>query len=156
MAAEDVAAWAQLAKAVFSTTYGAAFPPETLVRYLENAFSIQTLTETLAAPETKVLGAWLGDTLVGFSQLSLDEESVYELTHLYVAVEQQGTGLSHQLMRATLARTAGPVWLYVWAYNVRAIKFYTQWGFQPVGEVDLDFEGVVFHDLMLHYPGRNP
>jgi len=153
MLAQDIGAWSQLACKVFSATYGAAFPRETLVQYLESAFGIETLTETLVDPDMKVLGVWFGDGLVGFSQLSLGDMQACELVHMYVAVNQQGTGVANQLMKAILAVAAGPVWLYVWAHNARAIKFYQTWGFRQMGEVDLDFEGIPFHDLILQRSG---
>ena len=42
-----------------------------------------------------------------------------------------------------------------WERNERAVRFYRKWGFERVGEADLIFEGVRFHDLILERPFNN-
>lgn len=156
----DVPAWAALAGEVFAATYRTAFPPATLTRYITKAFSPQTLAASLSNPAISVLGAWQAETLLGFSQVTVGEaptavtaQPARELNRLYVSANQQGTGVAGQLLAAALAASPAPLWLYVWEQNARAIAFYRKWRFVQVGEADLNFEGIPFHDLILQIVG---
>jgi diamine N-acetyltransferase len=159
----EVAAWAELAREVFAATYGTAIEAGALARYLSKAFSEATLTAELAKPEAQVWGAWVGERLVGFSQVLRSEtpecvrdKEALEVARLYVAKAYQGTGVAGQLMAETIEaapqQRKGSLWLYVWERNERAVKFYRKWGFEQVGEADLSFEGMRFHDLILQRP----
>ncbi len=145
---------AQLGRQVFTSTYSAAMPPETLNRYLAKAFSTKTIATELADPKILILGAWQEAQLLGFSQLAANAEpSKLELARLYVSAEHQGLGLGRALLAESLREAATlrytTLWLYVWEQNIRAIQFYRQQGFEQIGAADLNFEGVIFHDLML-------
>jgi ribosomal protein S18 acetylase RimI-like enzyme len=162
----EVAAWAELAREVFAATYGAAIEAKALGRYLSKAFSEAMLMTELAKPEAYVWGAWMGERLAGFSQVARGEtpecvsaQEALEVVRLYVAGAYQGKGVAGQLMTETIKAAAqqgkGSLWLYVWERNERAVRFYRKWGFERVGEADLIFEGVRFHDLILERPFNN-
>src|SRR5262249_13043303 len=105
-------------------------------------------------PKTLILGAWQDTQLLGFSQLIASAEpGQLELARLYIAERHQGLGLGRALTTESLRLAAQQgyttLWLYVWEQNTRAVQFYRQQGFEPIGAADLNFEGVMFHDLIL-------
>lgn len=157
---DDAPALAGLAREVFSATYGAAFPAGGLQRHLDRAFAPEAVAAELADPAATSFGAWQAGSLTGFGSLSaalwpecVRSGSAVELSRLYVAEAHQGRGAAAELMRAALAAAVQQahrdIWLYVWEQNPRARAFYRKWGFVQVGEQDLQFEGAVFHDLIL-------
>lgn len=68
-----------------------------------------------------------GDTIVGFS--ASNAESVGAL---YVRVENIGQGVGSALLGLAQAQSAGRLWLYTFARNHRARRFYARHGFVEV------------------------
>jgi len=157
---DDVDQLSTLSRRVFTNTYGVALPFESLSRFLDRAFDSQVLAIEVADPTVAVFGAWQAAELIGFSKVSeadcpecVSSSSAIELAKLYVAEDQQGRGVADSLLNASLTeagrRGFSTLWLYVWERNLRALAYYKKWQFKVVGEVDLDFEEVVFHDLVM-------
>jgi ribosomal protein S18 acetylase RimI-like enzyme len=156
----DAPALAALSRQVFAETYGPALPAQALANYLARAFSPGAVTGRLADPNRLGRGAWQADTLAGFASLvpvqppavGVSGRAV-ELERLYVARAHHGRGAGPALLWAALAAAAErryeTIWLYVWEQNARALAFYRKWGFAQVGAQDLNYQGVIFHDLVL-------
>eukprot|EP00029_Vermamoeba_vermiformis_P014094 TRINITY_DN9156_c0_g1_i1.p1 TRINITY_DN9156_c0_g1~~TRINITY_DN9156_c0_g1_i1.p1 ORF type:complete len:189 (+),score=12.97 TRINITY_DN9156_c0_g1_i1:27-593(+) len=92
------------------------------------------------------------DATVDMSVLGIDNTAIIEnieLSKCYLRKAHHGTGIADKLMTATLEavpkrisqkksdQTSADkkmlVWLGVWEFNPRAIKFYTRYGFKKVG-----------------------
>jgi ribosomal protein S18 acetylase RimI-like enzyme len=78
-------------------------------------------------PKHTVKVALLEDRLIGFAAASLD--SVAQL-HVRVGYFRQGIG--SQLLKWAKAQSGGSLWLYTFARNQRARKFYEHHGFSAV------------------------
>jgi ribosomal protein S18 acetylase RimI-like enzyme len=78
-------------------------------------------------PEHRVQVATEGERLVGF--VASNAESVAQL-HVRVGCHSRGIG--SELLNAAKAASAGSLWLYTFARNARARRFYEQHGFVPI------------------------
>ena len=156
----DAAPLATLATTVFSSTYGAMIPPDTLQKHLEEQLSIDALKVDLSHSSSHYLAASHNKTVIGFSKLSptyqpstLRSTNSIEMVKLYVANAYHGFGVGAKLMKRSLseARELGyeSIWLCVWQENERAIAFYRKWGFEQVGTMEILVGDVVFDDLVL-------
>ena len=67
------------------------------------------------------------DLIVGF--MASIPESV---SHLYVRVQYFGRGVGSQLLALAKAKSAGSLWLYTFARNTNARRFYEHHGFTEV------------------------
>ncbi|MEO5687373.1 MAG: GNAT family N-acetyltransferase [Burkholderiaceae bacterium] len=77
--------------------------------------------------ETNVHLALRDGTLVGFGAFT--PESVMQL---YVDVDHLGQGIGTQLLEFAKAHSSGRLWLYAFATNTRAQRFYERHGFDVV------------------------
>jgi ribosomal protein S18 acetylase RimI-like enzyme len=78
-------------------------------------------------PSNRVTLAIAGSRLVGF--IAASDESVAQL-HVQVGLHRQGIGSA--LLASAKARSSGTLWLYAFARNVRACRFYEKHGFVVV------------------------
>ena len=156
----DAAPLSKLATTVFSSTYGAMIPPDTLQKHLEEQLSIDALRVDLTHSSTHYFVAHHNERLIGFSKLNpthlpstLRSTKPIEMVKLYVANDYHGFGVGAKLMKRALssARELGydGIWLCVWEKNERAIAFYRKWGFEQVGMMEILVGDVVFDDLVL-------
>lgn len=78
-------------------------------------------------PEYRVLLAFEGEHLVGF--VASNAESI---SQLHVRVGCHGRGIGSKLLQVAKGASAGSLWLYTFARNARARRFYEGRGFAPV------------------------
>ncbi|HMO57883.1 MAG TPA: GNAT family N-acetyltransferase [Roseiflexaceae bacterium] len=104
------------------------------------------LSHTLTTGHGLTLLAWAEDLPIGLLMINGHTDSPLflhrqwaEILALYVAPNAQGCGVADGLLDAGLAwareRGYARIQLYVTATNVRARRFYTRMGFQPVQEI---------------------
>ena len=94
-------------------------------------------------PAHRVTLALLSSRLVGF--VAASRESVAQL-HVQVGLHRQGIG--SRLLDRAKARSGGSLWLYAFARNLRACRFYEKHGFVVVGrgfEPTWQLEDVKYH-----------
>ena len=94
-------------------------------------------------PTHRVTLALLDERLVGF--IAASPESVAQL-HVQPGLHRQGIG--SQLLALAKARSTGSLWLYAFARNVRACRFYEKHGFVVVArgfEPTWQLEDVKYH-----------
>lgn len=78
-------------------------------------------------PGYSVRVARLGDELVGF--MAATPESI---AHLYVKVGYHERGIGSRLLGLAKEASGGSLWLYAFARNLNACRFYTRHGFCEV------------------------
>lgn len=140
---DDLKALSALARETFLATFTHYDDRSEVERHLEDICSEAYFSVMLARGDVLLL-ARDGEALVGYAkagQLDLPVEnpdpSHGEIHRLYVAPSHHGAGVGRLLMDAMLAalaaRDAATVYLGVWEHNLRAQRFYTRYGFTPVG-----------------------
>jgi ribosomal protein S18 acetylase RimI-like enzyme len=67
------------------------------------------------------------ESIVGF--LASNHESIAQL---YVRVQDIGRGIGTQLLRLAQSESSGSLWLFTFAQNARACRFYEHHGFVAV------------------------
>ena len=78
-------------------------------------------------PTNEVRVAREGESIVGF--VAFTAESI---THLYVKVPCIGRGIGTRLLDLAKAECAGSLWLYAFAQNRHARRFYEHHGFREI------------------------
>lgn len=138
--ATDITALQQISKQTFSETF-AAFNTEANMRsYLDEQFSIDTLTSELNHPGSAFYFATENGQPIGYlklnsgkAQTELKEEDGLEIERIYVAKAFLGKKVGQLLYEKALEiakqGNAAYLWLGVWEENHRAIAFYKKNGF---------------------------
>ena len=85
--------------------------------------------KTKVQPAHRVLVARQDHALVGF--LASNADSVAQL---YVRVENFGQGIGSRLIDLAKEGSAGSLWLFTFARNLRARRFYERHGFKAVAQ----------------------
>ncbi len=139
---------ALFAREVFLATFGPGTTPpsdpDDLESYVTGAFGVLAQEAELADPACAYLLAESGDTLVGFALIRagiadavVTGPEPVEVQRFYVDHRWHGREVAPQLMARCIdmARTRGgrTLWLGVWEFNPRAIRFYSKQGFTDVG-----------------------
>jgi ribosomal protein S18 acetylase RimI-like enzyme len=82
---------------------------------------------TKVIPVHRVRVAKEDESIVGF--LASNHESIAQL---YVRVQDIGRGIGTQLLRLAQSESSGSLWLFTFAQNARACRFYEHHGFVAV------------------------
>ena len=139
---DDARALSSLAERTFRDSFGALNSAEDMELYCSGAYSLSIQLEELLDTNRATLVAENGDQLIGYAQLrrrdDLPEGPVMEIDRFYVVVAWHGTGVAQELMRRVLScsRDSGArqLRLGVWEKNLRAIRFYRNFGFVEIGD----------------------
>lgn len=144
---EDAEILTKIARKSFYDAFGdhPKNAPEDLKSYMDEAFSVGTISAELADENSVFFAAEIADEIVGYAKLkqNSDEEGVsgenpIELCRIYSLNEYIGKGIGKTLMLKCLefAKENGhdTIWLGVWEYNHNAQKFYAKFGFEKCGE----------------------
>lgn len=83
--------------------------------------------EQKVLPEHTVQLAWRDEVLVGFVA-----SNAASVSQLYVRVDCIGQGIGLRLLQLAKDASAGSLWLYTFARNARARRFYARHGFVDV------------------------
>lgn len=159
---KDAAALSALAIDTYVAAFGHSFEPANLAAHLARNLSVACLE--LILDRDVVLVAAEADELVGFLQFGRhDEGSAWEIRRLYVHSGSQNAGIGRRLMEQALGRPelrqAEAIYLDVWEENEAAQRFYSRFGFRPVGKRAFRVASgeVTGHDLiMLLAPQERP
>ncbi|MEQ1765294.1 MAG: GNAT family N-acetyltransferase, partial [Pyrinomonadaceae bacterium] len=109
--------------------------PDDLNHYMRQAFSLEQTTKELGYENSVFLIAELDGEPAGYAKLitSTTEEGItaerpIELNRLYAHQQFLGKGIGQALMNACLERAKTDahdvMWLGVWEFNPRAVRFY--------------------------------
>lgn len=135
-----IAALQQIGRQTFSETFAESNSAENMAKYLEEAYSLEKLTEELNNPNSFFYFAKLDEKVIGYlkinmggSQTEIKDNDALEIERIYVLKEFHGKKVGQLLFdkAITIAKElqVAYVWLGVWEENKRALQFYTKNGF---------------------------
>jgi len=141
----DIPALAAFSIETFYDTYQTHNTPEDMEEYVRTYFSIDQLTAELKTAGTYFFIAKEAGKIIGYTKLrdqkkptAIQSLDPIELERIYVHPSQKGKGVGRALLdkacdfaRANQYKT---LWLGVWEKNVKAIRFYEQYGFSHLGK----------------------
>lgn len=146
-APEDAARLAEIGRKSFYDAFAAhpANAPEDMEIFMNQSFGEAIQGRELSDEKTVYLVAETQGDIAGYAKLVKDSrepmvtgETCLEIARFYFLQEFIGRGASKTLMEAVLnfARENGfdTIWLGVWEFNPRAVRFYEKWGFEKIGE----------------------
>lgn len=130
----------KIGRQTFSETFASDNSEENMNEYLEDKFSIETLTTELTDPNSEFYFAYTDDTVLGYlkvnfaaSQTELKDKNGLEIERIYVLKDFHGHKIGQILYdkAVEIAKDAdlNYVWLGVWEENHRALNFYRKNGF---------------------------
>jgi GNAT superfamily N-acetyltransferase len=158
--AADALSISGLATYVFFDTYVTEGMRDDFVREALTNYSHAAFDARFADPAIAWLVAHDGEHLVAFADLhraspcptkgmGLD----VELVHLYVHPRFQRMGVGAQLIARAEARAAAEghhgLWLSAWSGNTNALAFYTARGYETVGSIGHEIEGITYENKVL-------
>lgn len=119
--------------------------PEDMRAYMDEAFSVETISADLRDEKTVYLIAEFENEAAGYAKLKFDaredcvtDKKPVELCRLYALDKFIGKGIGKSLMLEFLKiaeeKNCDVAWLGVWEYNYRAQEFYRKFGFEKCGE----------------------
>ena len=158
--ASDNALLAELGARTFFDTFAADNTPEDMAAYLAASFSPAKQAAELVDPGTVFLIAEIDGVAAGYARLRQGQPPVcitgsqpIEIVRFYSSKEWIGRGVGAVLIQACLdeaeKRGCDTIWLDVWERNLRAIAFYSKWGFVQVGTQTFQLGNDLQHDLLL-------
>ncbi|MCU0367754.1 MAG: GNAT family N-acetyltransferase [Cyclobacteriaceae bacterium] len=142
---EDVIELREVAIATYHDTFAEYNTPTNMDAYYNDAYSLESLTNELNEPGSKLFLAVEDGKIIGFVRLRESDEvkhilgnNTVELQRLYVLTAWQGKSVGKFLMQAALTyavdRKYEWIWLGVWERNFNAQKFYMRYGFEKFSE----------------------
>ncbi len=138
---EDAELIADLSRQTFVETFAEDNTPENMEKFLSLQFTKEALTKEVTSPGNTFFLALVDDRPAGYARLAVTTENqpeTIELKRIYSVKDMIGKGVGKALMLHCLDRAQQmgkkSMVLGVWKKNLRAIQFYTQWGFEKTGE----------------------
>jgi diamine N-acetyltransferase len=134
----------------FHETFHSVFTSEDMRLYLLNNYNPEKITKEILDPNSKFWLAYYNNEAAGYMKLAnspvpdtLIEKftSSIELQKLYLLKEYHNMGVGKELMKTCIkyAKEKGydSVWLCVLQENLKAVKFYEDWGFRVFGSKNI-------------------
>jgi GNAT superfamily N-acetyltransferase len=151
---------AEIGAETFYDSFAVDNTPENMAAYLSTSFSPERQGFELADPKSRFLIAEIAGEVVGYTHLKfavapkvIAGQKPMEIARFYSRKPWIGKGVGAQLMARCLqeARAVGcdVAWLGVWERNLRAITFYTKWGFVEVGRQTFQLGDDLQQDLLM-------
>ena len=138
----DLQSLQSISKQTFTETFASSNSKENMDKYLNEALSLEKLTEELNNPNSLFYFIEDNNTPIGYlklnmgaSQTELNDNTALEIERIYVTQAYQGKKVGQQLYEKAIqvAKEKGVeyIWLGVWEENHKAIQFYSKNGFVP-------------------------
>ncbi|GAB3012902.1 GNAT family N-acetyltransferase [Niabella terrae] len=136
----DIEPLQEIGRNTFLETFSESNTEENMIKYLEDGFSVEKVTEELNNKHSEFYFALLDEKVIGYlklnlgaSQTELQDRSSLEIERIYVLQEYHGKKVGQVLynkaMQVANDKKVSYVWLGVWEENPRAIRFYKKNGF---------------------------
>ena len=137
---KDLQALQSISKQTFTETFASSNSKENMDKYLNEALSLEKLTEELNNPNSLFYFIEDNHTPIGYlklnmgaSQTELNDNTALEIERIYVIQAYQGKKVGQQLYEKAIQvakeKKVEYIWLGVWEENHKAIQFYTKNGF---------------------------
>lgn len=137
---EDIDKLQKLSRQTFFETFSSGNTEENIQKYLDEAFSINRLTDELNDSNAAFYFAILEDQVIAYlklnfgpSQTELQGDRAVEIERIYILQAFQGKSVGQALfgkaIEIAMEKGADYVWLGVWEENLKAINFYKKNGF---------------------------
>ena len=157
---EDAALIAVLSRKTFYDTFAEFNTKEDMDIFMNEVFTMEALEKESDDPVNIFLLAYDEHEAIGYVRMRKGEKPVefgddpaLEIARIYVDVSAIGKGAGGALMQACINTAVEQqykwIWLGVWEKNDRAIRFYTQWGFEKFGLHDFVLGHDVQTDLLM-------
>lgn len=159
-AISDIEALQKIARQTSIETFLSDSNGDNMKKYLDEAFSYDKLTEEISNPESEFYFAVSENTVIGFLKVNYGkaqkeplEDEAFEIERIYVTREYHGKKIGQMLFDKAIDiarnRKAKYVWLGVWEFNHRAMRFYKKNGFIKFGEHKFIFGDDEETDLLM-------
>ena len=156
----DIGIICSLGAQTFMDAYEANNTKEDLEAYILKSFSKKKIEEELNTVNTVCYLCYDCDKPMGYSKLNFDtsceafeSENVTELQRIYVLKEyynhKAGKEIMHHAIELCKEKGYDYLWLGVWKENHRALKFYSSWGFENIGEREFTVGSKKYEDYYL-------
>lgn len=160
--ANRLAALRALACTTFMEAFAADNSPEQMQRYLTQRMSEAQLLSELQCSESEYYFAlYQGEPIAylklnyGAAQTEDQGAACLELERIYVLQKFWERGVGQQLLDFAFARAASLgkncLWLGVWEYNYRALRFYQKNGFEVFGKHSFVLGTELQEDLLMRH-----
>lgn len=157
---EDILAILSLSRQTFIETFGPVNSAENLQKYLSVSLTHETLAEELKNENSSFYFAVYQDRNVGYLKINSGDaqtepqgDKALEIERIYVLKEFQGYKIGLLLMEFAIdfARKSSMeyIWLGVWEENVKAINFYTKYGFSTFDSHEFILGNSIQTDILM-------
>ncbi|MCS4238718.1 GNAT superfamily N-acetyltransferase [Myroides gitamensis] len=131
----DIQELQTISRQTFFETFSETNSQENMTKYLEDSFSIKTLTKELTDIYSDFYFAILSHQIIGYlklnygvSQTEIKDSNSIEIERIYVLQEYHGQKVGQILYEKALQvayiKKVNYLWLGVWEENPKAIRFY--------------------------------
>ncbi len=162
----DLETLCAVGRETYDETFRSMNTPETMERYLDEAFNPQKILAELENENSRFYFLFAGGDLAGYlkvnfapAQSDLNDPDSMEIERIYVKRAYKGKGLGKSLMdfALRLAEEADKAyaWLGVWEKNEAAIAFYKKMGFEEAGRHSFRMGDELQSDWILKKSLRN-
>lgn len=135
---------ADLSRQTFYDSFIDQNTKENMDKFLEEQFTRDSLIAEVGSKDNIFMLAYMGEEVVGYTRLrdknqppELAGFNAIEIARIYVTSSAIGKGVGRLMMKKCLEiayeMKKDVVWLGVWEHNLRAIDFYSKWGFEKFG-----------------------
>jgi len=142
---KDAETLLKLAVTTFRESHGHSAAADDIGEYINAKFTLKNIERELSDESNVFYLIYVNEELAGYSKIiynkayeNLTQANSTKLERLYVLEKFHDLKVGKQLMDFNLnlakqnAQTG--LWLYVWTENHRAVRFYTNYGFQQIAE----------------------
>lgn len=141
----DIHSLQTIGKQTFEEAFARHNSEQNMTQYLNDGFSAQKLSAEIGTDGSEFYFAKNGNQVIGYlkinagsSQTEIQDNKALEIERIYVLQDYHGKKVGQQLYEWALDiachRKCEYVWLGVWEYNAKAIRFYEKNGFVPFSQ----------------------
>ncbi len=146
----DILALQKISKNTFLETFASEESSSDIAQYVEESFSVASLSAELANPVSRFFFSEIENEVVGYLKVNLGSEQIeeslgqaVEIERLYVLSPYHGDNVGRLLFEKSVEiakqHNASSLWLGVWEGNERALGFYHKNGFVEFDKRDFKF-----------------